>query len=98
MRGVRRCSSNSFAYEDFSQREVEEIGFVPSALSEPRGAIHWFDGRCCDHGFRFNRIVEMTTEEGGEARTVKLCKLCCNERQIWQGKQPFDGGGVERDW
>ena len=26
-----------------SQEEAEELGFVPSALSEPRGAIYWCD-------------------------------------------------------
>ena len=34
------------AREDFSQEEADEIGFVPSALSETRGAIHWCDNRC----------------------------------------------------
>ena len=44
------------------------------------------DGRCCDHGFRFNQIAEMITEGGGEARTVNLCKVCY-KRLVWQGKQ-----------
>ena len=29
-----------------SQEEAEEMGFVPSALSEPRGPIYWCDNRC----------------------------------------------------
>ena len=69
-------------YEDFSQREVEEIGFMPSALSEPRGAIHWCDNRCSEKSFRFNQISEMSTEEGGEARIVNLCKLCTRKGQF----------------
>ena len=37
-----------FTYEDLSQEEADEIGFVPSALSEPRGAMHWCDYRCSE--------------------------------------------------
>ena len=32
-------------YEDLSQEEVNESGFVPSALSEPRGVIHRCDNQ-----------------------------------------------------
>ena len=31
-----------------SQEEAEEMGFVPSALGEPRGTIYWFDNRCSE--------------------------------------------------
>ena len=62
---TQRYVRKRFAHEDFSQKEVEEIGFVPSALSEPRGAIHWCDNRCSEKGFRFNQIAAMVTEEGG---------------------------------
>ena len=31
-----------------SQEEAEEVGFVPSALSEPRGPIYWCDSRCSE--------------------------------------------------
>ena len=34
-----------FTCGDFSQEEVNEIGCVPSASSEPRGAIHWRDNQ-----------------------------------------------------
>ena len=34
------------AHGEISQEEAEEIGFVPSALSEPRGAFCWCDKRC----------------------------------------------------
>ena len=51
------------------RKKFDEIGFVPSALSELRGAIHWCDNQCSEHGFRFNQIGAMVTEEGGEAQT-----------------------------
>ena len=31
-----------------SAEEAEELAFVPSALSEPRGAIYFCDNRCSD--------------------------------------------------
>ena len=67
---------------------MEEIGFAPSAFSEPRGAIHWCDNRYSEHGFRFSQIGAMVTEEGGEAHAINLCKLCWSERLARQGKQP----------
>ena len=77
------------AHEDFSQEAADEIGFVPSALSEPRGATHWCDNRCSEQAFRYVEIAQMVTEEGGEARTVNLCRPCCSERLVQQGKQPL---------
>ena len=65
------------------------MDFVPSALSEPRGAIHWCDNQCSEHGFRFNQIGAVVTEEGGEAHAINLCKLCYNERLVRQEKQPL---------
>ena len=75
-----------FTYEDFSQEDVNEISFMPSALSEPRGAIHWCDNQCSEQGF----IAAMVTEEGGEAHTINLCKWCHNERLVRQGKPPVN--------
>ena len=33
-----------------STEEAEEMGFVSSALGEPRGAIYWCDNRCSEKG------------------------------------------------
>ena len=35
-----------------SQEEAEDMGFVPSALVEPRGAIYWCDNRCSEKAIR----------------------------------------------
>ena len=35
-----------------SQEEAEEMGFVPSAVGEPRGAIYWCDNRCSEKAIR----------------------------------------------
>ena len=35
-----------------SQEAADEMGFVPSALSEPRGPIYWCDNRCSAKAIR----------------------------------------------
>ena len=72
-----------------SQEEDEEMGFVPSALGEPRGPVHWCDNRCSEKFIRYWQIASMVVEEGGEARTINLCQQCYNENLVQQGKQPL---------
>ena len=68
-----------------SWEEAEELAFVPSALSEPRGPIYWCDNRCSEKGIRYWQIAAMVVEGGGEAYTINLCQQCYNE-QLVQGK------------
>ena len=75
-------------YGDVSQEEVEEIDFVLSASSEPRGAVHWCENQCSGHGFKFNQIGTMATEEGGEAHAITLCKRCYCESPARQRRHP----------
>ena len=82
--------SERLAHEELSQEEAEEIGFVSSALSESQGATHWCDNRCSEKAPRYMQIASMVTEEGGEARTINLCKRCYNESLVQQGKQPLN--------
>ena len=51
------------AHEDFSQEETDETGFVPSVLSEPRGAIHGCDNRCSEKALKFLQFAPMVTEK-----------------------------------
>ena len=66
-----------FVYEDFSQEESDESGFVPCALSEPRGAIHWCDNRCGEKSLRYIQIASLVTEGGG----INLCRPRNSERE-----------------
>ena len=68
-----------------SQEEAEEMGFVPSALSEPRGPIYWCDNRCSENALRYWQFASVV-DEGGEAHTVNLCQQCCKEQFVQQGK------------
>ena len=67
-----------------SQEEADEMGFVPSAQSEPQ-----CDDQCSEKATRCWQIASVVTEEGGEARTIDLCKLCYNAKLVQQGKRPL---------
>ena len=68
------------------QEEAEELAFVPSALSDPRGSIYFCDNRCSEKAVRCWQFASVVVEEGGEAHTVNLCQQCCNEQMVQQGK------------
>ena len=74
-----------------SQEEVEEIGFVQSALSEPLWALLLCDNKCSEQGFKYFQLVAAVLEEGA-VRTINLCKQCYNERRDQQGEQPAKAG------
>ena len=69
-----------------SPEEAEELAFVPGALSEPRGAIHFCDNRCSEEAVRYRQFASTVVEEDGEARTVNLCLQCHNGRRAQQGE------------
>ena len=48
------------------------------------------DNRCSNQAVRFLQIASMVIEEGGEARTFNLCKLCYNAKLVQQVKQPLN--------
>ena len=83
------CVRERLAHEDISQEEADEIGFVPIASSDFRGAVHWCDNRCSEKTLRYSQIASMVTEEGGEVRTINLCRPCHSARLVQQGKQPL---------
>ena len=65
-----------------SHEEAEEMGFVPSALGEPRGAIHWCDNRKrSETAIRHWQIASMVAEEGGRCFcSNRLVPFCCVEQ------------------
>ena len=52
--------------------EAEELAFVPSALSEARGAIYLCDNHCSEKTVRYWQFALVVVEEGGEARGSHL--------------------------
>ena len=67
-----------------SQEEGEELAFVPSALSEPRGSIYFCDNRCSEKAVRYWQFASVV---GEEAHTVNLCQHCYNERTVGTARQ-----------
>ena len=67
------------------QEEADEMGFVLSALSEPRGAHYWCDSRCSDKVLRKMQIASMVIED----RQNNLCELCYIAKHVQQGKHPL---------
>ena len=83
------CVRERLAHAVFSQEEADEIGSVPSALSEPRGAVHWCDNRSSEKALGYTQTASMVTEEGGQARTNNMCIPCYNELLVRLGKKPL---------
>ena len=92
-RGARRNAGSRTETLAINQEEADEIGFVPSALSGPRGVDSWCDNRCSEKALRYLQIASMVIEEGGEIRTINLCKLCYTDKLVQQGKQPLKSKG-----
>ena len=67
-----------------NEEEMEELSFIPSAVSEPRRALHICDIKCRAKGFKFFAIAGIVTEE---AHTIKLCKTCYNVRRTKRGEE-----------
>ena len=61
---------------------MEELSFVPGAVSEPRWAPQMCDKKCRANGFKFFEIVAVVTEGVGAAHTIILCRNCYKERRV----------------
>ena len=81
------CVRERLAHAVVSQEDADEIGSVPSALSEPRGAVHWCDNRCSEKALGHTQTASMVTEEVGEARTNNMCRPCNKELPVRLGKK-----------
>ena len=66
--------------------EMEKLCVVPSAVSEPRWAVHTCDNKCKEKGCKFFELTAVVTEEGGAAHTINLCKTFYNVRRLKQGE------------
>ena len=72
-----------------SQGEAEGMGFVLSALGEPRRPIYWCNNRCSEKAIRYWQIAPMVVEEGGEAHTINQCQQCYIEKLVLLGNEEW---------
>ena len=79
------CMEQTMETED--EEEMEELSFVPSAVSEPRWSLQRCDNKCREKGFTFFQVAAVVSQEGGAAHTINLCKQCYNERRLKQDEE-----------
>ena len=70
------------------EEDMEELSFVPSAVRDPRWALHMCDNRC-----REKRLQVLLCQK--EVHTINLCKKCYNERRLKQGEAGSGGFKME---
>ena len=66
---------------------MEELSFIPSAVSETRWALHMCDSTCSKEGFKFCQLAAIVIEEGGAAHTINQCKQCYNVMRLKKGER-----------
>ena len=80
------CVSEPQWIEEENEEEMKELSFIPSAVSEPRCALHMCDYKCRKEGFKFYQLPATVTE-GGKAHTINLFKQCYKVRRMKQGER-----------
>ena len=81
MQECESCQQNDM--EVARDEGMEELSFVPSAVSDTAGwhkARFMCDKRCKREGFKFYDITPFSVEDEGRPHTVNLCKNCYNLR------------------
>ena len=81
----QRSPLASYLYQKMEaegEKNIEELSSVPSAVSEPRLAVHMCDDKCRAQGFKCFPIAVVVSEEGGPAHTINFCRNCCTERRV----------------
>ena len=61
---------------------LEVLGFIPSAVEEPRGAFHMCDKKCRMKGFKFYELAAIVTEEEGTTHMINLCRICFDKKAV----------------
>ena len=54
------------------EKDMKELNFVLSAVSEPRCALHMCQNKGRAKGFKFFELVAIVSEEGGAAHMINL--------------------------
>ena len=67
--------------EEEHEEKMEELSFIPIAVSDPRWALHMCDNECREESFKFCYFVANVTQEGEATRTINLRRQSYNVRQ-----------------
>ena len=72
------------------EKNMEELRFVPGAVSEPRWALQMYEHKCRDKGFKFFDIATVVSE-GGAVHTTNSCKTRYTERWLEEDEAEVNG-------
>ena len=78
---VQDYVSEQQGHEEIDVQEMEELSFIPSAVSEPRWALHMSDNKCCKEAFKFYQLTVFA------AHTINLCEQCYNVMRLKRGER-----------
>ena len=67
------------------------MDFVPSAVSDPRWALHMCDKKCRETGFKFYELAAIVVEEGDTPHTINLRRKCYEKARLEQGETQVNG-------
>ena len=73
--------------KDTDQEEVEELSFVPSAISVPRKLTFRCDNQCSEKTLSFWQLASVVIQEGEESYTTNLYQKCYNDFLKVQGEK-----------
>ena len=80
-----------------SEPQEMEFSFFPSAVNEPRWAVHMCDNKCNKEGNKFYQLAAIVVE-GGAAHTINPCKQCCNVMWMKRGERTMTASPSKKKW
>ena len=75
--------------KDLNQDEIEEISFVPSAISVPQKPLFRCDNGCSEKTLSSWQFASVAIKEGEESDTTNLWQQCYNESLVAGGDKPL---------
>ena len=72
-----------------SQEQVEEISFVPSAISISPKPMFRCDNRCSEKTLSFWQTASVVIKDGEESYTTNVCQQCYNKTLVTRGDKPL---------
>ena len=72
-----------------SNEEVEELRWIPSAVTIPQKPIFKCDNECSDEVLKYWQCAEVLAERDEEVYTSNLCEKCYRRDREEKGEQPL---------
>ena len=85
-----------------SGKRMEEMGFVPKAVSEPAGCReplrvkHMCDKKCNEEGFNFCDLAAIVADADDKPHTIHFCRNCYHCRLTERGEPNINQCSLEK--